>query len=251
MRGMLIGVAVLAVAVELQAELASYWITQGDLKAAEGAFQQAIELDPNRMDPYVKLGGLYAAAGRYDEALAKVNDAAKRNPSDVGLLMLEGIIFEQKGEVTKARKSYEKALAINPRLAPAANNLAWIYSEHGGDTLGWILYKRGVYQRALSLLRESAEKLPTNPQVQYHVGMAYAQVGDKDNARKALTAATSTTAEFNLDNRACQHMNTQTVFLSAVRARDYVAVAGYKRCMMQEGYTEGGFWKGHPGWRGE
>ena len=26
--------------------------------------------------------------------------------------------------------------------------------------------------------------------------------------------------------------------------RDYVAVSGYKRCMMQEGYTEGGFWKG-------
>jgi Flp pilus assembly protein TadD len=176
-------------------------------------------MDPNLLDPYVKLGGLYAAAGRYDEALAKVNDAAKRNPSDVGPLMLEGIIFEQKGEIAKARESYEKALAINPRLAPAANNLAWIYSEHGGDkekalqlaqtakemapddprisdTLGWILYKRGVYQRALSLLRESAEKLPANPQVQYHVGMAYAQVGDRDNARKALTAATSTTVEF-------------------------------------------------------
>lgn len=199
--------------------LGETYAAAGDLKAAEAAFQQAIELDPNLMEPYVKLGGLYAAAGRYDEALAKVNDAAKRNPRDVGPLMLEGIIFEQKGEVTKARESYEKALAINPHLAPAANNLAWIYSEHGGDkekalqlaqmakemapddprisdTLGWILYKRGVYQRALSLLRESAEKLPANPQVQYHVGMAYAQLGDKDNARKALTAATSTTAEF-------------------------------------------------------
>jgi len=32
--------------------------------------------------------------------------------------------------------------------------------------------------------------------VQYHLGMAYAQVGDKDNARKALTAATSAPAEF-------------------------------------------------------
>jgi hypothetical protein len=36
-----------------------------------------------------------------------------------------------------------------------------------------------------------------------------------------------------------------------MRVRDYVAVSGYKRCMMQEGYTEGGFWKGHPGWRDE
>ena len=73
-----------------------------------------------------------------------------------------------------------------PRFAPAANNLAWLYSEHGGDkekalelaqrakeaapddphisdTLGWILYKRGVYQRAVGLLKESAAKLPDQP----------------------------------------------------------------------------------------
>ena len=64
------------------------------------------------------------------------------------------------------------------------------------DTLGWILYKRGVYQRALALLKESAAKLPDNPQVQYHLGMAYAQVGDHPNARKALTAAANSGAVF-------------------------------------------------------
>ncbi len=58
-------------------------------------------------------------------------------------------------------------------------------------------------------------------------------------------------ADFNLDNRACQHMNTQTVSASSVLARDYVAVYGYKRCMIEEGYTEGGIWKGYSGWRNE
>ena len=57
-------------------------------------------------------------------------------------------------------------------------------------------------------------------------------------------------AEFNLDNRACQHMNTQTVSLSSVLVRDYVAVSGYKRCMMQEGYTEGGILEGAVGMAG-
>jgi len=46
-------------------------------------------------------------------------------------------------------------------------------------------------------------------------------------------------------------MNTQTVFVSAVLARDYVAVYGYMRCMIEEGYTEGGTWKGYSGWRNE
>ena len=46
-----------------------------------------------------------------------------------------------------------------------------------------------MYQRAESLLVESATKLPNNPQVQYHLGMVYAQVGNNEKARKALTAA--------------------------------------------------------------
>ncbi len=133
--------------------------------------------------------------------------------------MLSGIVYELKGDVPNARSAYEKALALNPRFAAAANNLAWIYSEYGGDkdkalqlaqtakeqapedprisdTLGWILYKRGVYQRALALLKESAQKLPNNAQVQYHVGMAYQQVGDPENARKALDFAINSPETF-------------------------------------------------------
>jgi hypothetical protein len=56
-------------------------------------------------------------------------------------------------------------------------------------------------------------------------------------------------AEFNLDNRACQHMNTQTISLGRAWVRDYVSVAGYKQCMEAEGYTEGGHWKGSAGWQ--
>ena len=93
--------------------------------------------------------------------------------------MLGGTIHEQRGDIPKASELYEKVPALNPRFAPAANNLAWILSEHGGDkdkaltlaqtakelapedprvsdTLGWIFYRRGVHQRALALLKDSA-----------------------------------------------------------------------------------------------
>src|SRR3989304_4577244 len=126
--------------------------------------------------------------------------------------MLAGVIHEQRGDILKARESHEKVLALNPRFAPAANNLAWILSEHGGDkdraltlaqtakelapedprvsdTPGWLLYWRGLHQRALALLKDSAAKLPGHPMVQYHLGMVSAQLGDKDAARQALSAA--------------------------------------------------------------
>jgi Flp pilus assembly protein TadD len=133
--------------------------------------------------------------------------------------MIAGIVYELKGDIPKAREAYEQVLAINPRIPAAANNLAWIYSEHGGDkekalqlaqtakqlapddprisdTLGWILFKRGVYQTALTHLKDSASKLGHNPQVQYHLGMAYQQIGDKEGARKALQVAVNSPAAF-------------------------------------------------------
>jgi tetratricopeptide (TPR) repeat protein len=105
--------------------------------------------------------------------------------------------------------AYKQALERNPKFAPAANNLAWLYAEHGGninvalalaqtarealpdepyiaDTLGWIYYKKNVYLKAIDLLRESAEKLPNNPVVHYHLGMAYFKNSDKELARKTL-----------------------------------------------------------------
>jgi Flp pilus assembly protein TadD len=141
------------------------------------------------------------------------------DPQSVRAEMLLGLIYASKGDIPKAQQAYEKILTLNPRFAPAANNLAWLYSERGGDkekalelaqrakeaapddphvsdTLGWILYKRGVHQRAAALLRESATKLPDQPVIQYHLGLASLKVGDKDGARKALTAAVGSPANF-------------------------------------------------------
>jgi Flp pilus assembly protein TadD len=186
---------------------------------AEAAFLKATELEPTPFDTYVRLGHLYAASGRDDEALAKLYEVLKANPRALPAQMLLGMLYERKGEVAKAQQAYEKVLTLNPRFAPAANNLAWLYSERGddkekalelaqtakemapedptvSDTLGWVFYRRGMYQRAVGLFKESASKLPNQPIVQYHLGLASLKVGDKDGARAALTAAVSSPASF-------------------------------------------------------
>src|SRR5215467_3678646 len=107
----------------------------------------------------------------------------------------------------------EKILKVNPRFAPAANNLAWLLGEQAGgiwrepfslprsprksaqriqpSRTPWdgSSYKRGIHQRAVVLFKESAARLPDNPVVQYHLGLAYLQADEKDNARSALAAA--------------------------------------------------------------
>ena len=193
-------------------DAAQFYESSSSRQQAIDALHKAIELSPTWAEPYIRLGSLYASSGQYDQALAKLKDAAKADPQNQATLMVMGVLYEQRGDIPRARETYEQLLAINPRFVPAANNLAWIYAEHGGDkekalqlaqmakegapddprvsdTLGWILYKRGIYQNALALLKESAAKLGNNPQVQYHLGMVYAQLGDQANARKALNSA--------------------------------------------------------------
>jgi tetratricopeptide (TPR) repeat protein len=109
-------------------------------------------------------------------------------------------------------------VAMNPRAAVASNNLAWLYAEGGGnldvalqlaqaahaqltdnpqvnDTLGWVYYKKGLSTKAVASFRESLQA-GGNPVYQYHLGLAYAQHGDKQEARKALEQALQLNPKF-------------------------------------------------------
>jgi tetratricopeptide (TPR) repeat protein len=135
--------------------------------------------------------------------------------------MLLAVIHDLKKDHTKANENYKKILDINKNFAPAANNLAWNYAEHGGasldialglaqrarelspdnphiaDTLGWIYYKKGMYPSAISLLRESSEKFHNKePAVLYHLGMAYYRGGEKALAQETLAKALETKRRF-------------------------------------------------------
>jgi tetratricopeptide (TPR) repeat protein len=119
----------------------------------------------------------------------------------------------------KERDVYEKLLAIKPDFVPALNNLAYLYTERLpdldraydlarkghelqgddatiGDTLGWVLYKRGDYQQASTILQESAEKAPDTPEIQFHLGMTAYMMGQTDLAKAALRKAASATEDF-------------------------------------------------------
>jgi tetratricopeptide (TPR) repeat protein len=55
--------------------------------------------------------------------------------------------------------------------------------------LGWVYYKKNIFTRAITYLKEASEKLPDSPVVRYHLGMAYFKNGDRENAKKELKKA--------------------------------------------------------------
>ena len=64
-------------------------------------------------------------------------------------------------------------------------------SPNVADTLGWIYYQKGVYGSAISMLQEalklqSKQHAPDNPNIHYHLGMAYAKAEKPALARQQL-----------------------------------------------------------------
>ena len=180
---------------------------------------KALKLDPNSSSTYNLLISTYLAANRLPQAIAVLEGLLSRSPDNARVLMVLAMTCERINDFPKARDAYEKLLAVKPDSPYALNNLAYLYAERLdqpdkaydlaqkarglqpadagiADTLGWILYKKGNYQQSLTLLQESAQKLPNNPEIQFHLAMASYMMGDMDAARTAFRQAAAAANDF-------------------------------------------------------
>lgn len=192
----------------------------GDLAATERTLRRVIEVDAAQLEAYALLGQFYASQNRLDEARAEFERVAQVRPKNaVGAHTVVGMILQMQNKPAEAQARYEKVLSLDPRAAVAANNLAWIYAEGDGnldvalglaqtakaqlpdspdvsDTLGWVYYKKNLPALALPLFLQCVERWPGVALYQYHLGLAQAKSGNKDDARKALGQALALDPKF-------------------------------------------------------
>ena len=192
--------------------LGSVYIARGDAPSAQGEFRKAIALNPKYAESYAELAGVYRSVGKVDTAIAIANQAIRVDSSNLGARMVLGVIYQSRGDEARAQAQYEAALAVNPRFAGAANNLAWMLSERNADparamylaqlakaadpnnpevsdTYGWILYKQGQYRQAAAELKAGAARLPNDAAIAFHLGMATLRTGDTTGAKAAFKRA--------------------------------------------------------------
>ena len=55
-------------------------------------------------------------------------------------------------------------------------------------SIGWVFYRKGLYDSAVVHLRNAVEKAPTALR-KYHLAMAYFRTGDRPNGRQMFEAA--------------------------------------------------------------
>jgi tetratricopeptide (TPR) repeat protein len=126
--------------------------------------------------------------------------------------MMIAVIYDSQKKLDLSEKHYRACLEADPTFAPAANNLAYILAEGDrdlnealkyaqtakaalpedasvADTLGWVYYKKGLYDSAIAEFKASLAKAPENPTIMYHLGLAYYKKGEADKARAELERA--------------------------------------------------------------
>ena len=124
------------------------------------------------------------------------------------------MLYEAEGNRTEARRRYERVLQIDPNAAVAANNLAYLYADDGGnldvalqlaqlarqklpdspevaDTLGWVYVKKDMATLAVPQLELAVSQAPGNPVLHYHLGIALTKAGAKSKGRQSLERALS------------------------------------------------------------
>lgn len=199
---------------------ATVYTADHDAASAESELKLAIELDPDYLPAYSAYAALLASQQRADEAIAQYKKVVERRPSAQVFTML-GILEDGRGNSGEAEANYRKALDLSPESPIAANNLAWLIVESGGnldealglasaavarnqgiaeyyDTLGYVYLRKGLtlpaveqLKKAVALDEASAKRNGTTPNSGYRVrlGMALAQSGDKASARREVEAS--------------------------------------------------------------
>ncbi|NJN05645.1 MAG: tetratricopeptide repeat protein, partial [Rhodobacteraceae bacterium] len=192
--------------------LAKAYLAQTNFPAAEQTLLKAIELEPEQRDAPWMLARIYVHENKHTAALERLNALAARNTNDVAVWLQIADVHTALTNYPAAARTYETVLAINPKSAPALNNLAWLLAEHLGetsralelanrarsempndpamaDTAGWVAFRNGDYPRALGLIKESSLRLGNHPEVLFHLGMTHYMMGEEVPARIALENA--------------------------------------------------------------
>jgi len=188
----------------------------GRSSAAEEQLRRAVELAPNDMASYQALASYYLATKRFAEGVEAYEQAVEQRPDVASLRFALGTLYEVQGRRADAIIQYEEALRADPDMAVAKNNLAYVLAEqeinldraldlareakqtlpdnpNTSDTLGWVLYKKGLHGAAIDFFKE-AEAATTAENtdlgvIRYHLALAYEGNGELEEARSALQRA--------------------------------------------------------------
>ncbi|MCG8095082.1 MAG: tetratricopeptide repeat protein [Candidatus Thiodiazotropha endolucinida] len=194
-------------------------LSQKQWDFAEEAFKKALILRPEWSVPYRNLVNLTTLKGDQEGVLELLEEGFEKTGDPVLGVDLANH-YSRIDRKKDAIKVYEGILEKYPKHLLASNNLAMLLLEDDTnqdgmdkalqlvegfglsenpiilDTLGWVRIRRGEIDKAIPVLQRAARKGSGLPDIDYHLGVAYYQRGEIENAKRHIKAALSVEKSF-------------------------------------------------------
>lgn len=182
----------------------------GDLEGAASDYRRLLSGDANRPRVWLELSRVLLRMGDETAANEAIEEGLSQNADDPNLLWARASVLEQDNQIDAAIAIYEDLYEKSSNSIIVANNLASLLSARRDDqesldrafvvarrfkdtetpalqdTYGWILHRKGQSAEALPYLESAASSLTNDALTQYHLGMVYVSLDQRENAIRQL-----------------------------------------------------------------
>ena len=176
---------------------------------ARKAFEAALASEPNYVSAAINLAEIDRQERRFETAQHRLRTVLAEHPGNVDALLLLASIDESSGDRAGEIAAYRSALDVDGSNGYALNNLAFILAMDDPDealrlagravgiapdnaafqdTLGWIYYRKGMYDSAVAHLKAAVDRDPS-PRRELHLAMSYLKSGHRESGRLLLQKA--------------------------------------------------------------
>jgi tetratricopeptide (TPR) repeat protein len=145
---------------------------QGDLKAAQAAFERVTEVDPQNPDGWVNIGRAALQEGDIARARAVLEKALAINPKLARTNFFYGSLMKSSGDYEQAAAHFQVAIAQYPRDRVVLNNL------------GRVLFLQRKYADAVNVLQQVLAVDPEDLQAHYNLMLCYKGLGNENMAKE-------------------------------------------------------------------
>ena len=165
----------------------------GENQKALDYLKQAIENQPKNGEFRYYLGTFYEDSEDFENAEKYIKQAIELEPDNPKFYFRLGVVYDKAKKKEASMEAMRKVIALDPKHANALNYLGYTYADLGQnldeaerlikealkykpndgyitDSLGWVYYKKGQFQKALKYLKKAVELVPDDPIMLEHVG---------------------------------------------------------------------------------
>jgi tetratricopeptide (TPR) repeat protein len=145
---------------------------QGDLKAAQAAFEKVTEVDPQNPDGWVNIGRASLQEGDLPRARTVLEKALALNPQLARTNFFYGSLMKSTGDYEQAVSRFQIVLAQYPHDRVALNNL------------GRVFFLQRKYADAVQVLHQVLAVDPEDLQAHYNLMLCYNGLGDEKMSKE-------------------------------------------------------------------